>query len=215
MKDIESTILACQQVKDHPSLNSLKEIVSGYRQYDKESVLFNIVKNVERLIDPDNFPEDNEVKRTQRLYGYMGYVANLKEEHTELSNSLEHIIKVTKSFMPGLFAYLRCPQLPVTNNDMEIFHRKVKTSHRRRTGRKSSHDYILRYGKFAVYQIGIVCLARIKSSVYSKLKSLKEQLHAVRCRYSKMYQVRHHRSKFLKGLLNKWKVNTTPDTAPT
>jgi len=129
MKDIESTLSACQQEQDHPLLEPLKEIVSGYREYEAEykevTMLSTLVKNIGRLIDPENYPEDNEAKRKQRLYGYMGYVANLKREHTELSGSLEKIIKVTRSFMPGLFAYYRCPGLPVTNNDLEIFHRKV------------------------------------------------------------------------------------------
>ncbi len=178
MKDIETTLSACQQEKGHPSLESLKEIVSGYREYEEEykevTMLFTIVKDIGRLIDPANYPEDTEAKRKQRLYGYyMGHVANLKREYAELSISLEKVIKVTRSFMPGLFAYYRCPGLPVTNNDLEIFHRKVKTAHRRRTGRKSSHDYIIRYGKFAVYQIGTDCRDRIKSLAYSKLKALK------------------------------------------
>ena len=116
-----------------------------------------MVKRIGSLIDPDNFPSDSEGKRKRRLTGYMGYVAKVKKQHPKLATDLNRIMKVTKSFLPGLFAYLRCPQLPVTNNDLEIFHRKVKTMHRRRTGRKSSHDYIIRYGRFAVYQMGMDC----------------------------------------------------------
>jgi len=219
MVDIETTLSACQQEKEHPLLSPLKKIVSGYRQYESEykevNMLFTMVKDIGRLIAPDNFTGDNEAKRKRRLYGYMGYLASLKGEYTELSGSLERIIKVTKSFMPGLFAYIRCPLLPVTNNDQEIFHRKIKTTHRRRTGRSSSHDYIIRYGKFAVYQIGSDCRDRIKSLAYSKLKALKGQLHSVRSRYSKTYQIRHHRPEFLKGLVDRWKAITTPATVPT
>ena len=219
MKDIESTLSVCQQEQDHPLLEHLKGIVDGYKEYEEEykevTMLFTLVKDIGRLIDPDNYPEDNEAKRKQRLYGYMGYVASLKRGHAKLSVSLEKIIKVTRSFMPGLFAYYRCPGLPVTNNDLEIFHRKVKTTHRRRTGRKSSHDYIIRYGKFAVYQIGTDCRDRIKSLAYSRLKVLKGQLQSVRSRYSKIYQVRHHRSKFLKGLVDRWKTITATAAVPT
>lgn len=148
MKDIESAISSCQQEQDHPLLEPLKEMVSGYKEYEEAykevTMLSTVVKDIGRLIDPDNYPGDNEAKRKQRLNGYMGYVASLKGEHIQLSDSLEKIIKVTKSFMPGLFAYYQCPGLPVTNNDLERFHRKVKTTHRRRTGRKSSHDYMIR-----------------------------------------------------------------------
>jgi hypothetical protein len=219
MKDIESALSSCQQEQEHPLLEPLKDMVSGYKEYESEykevTMLSTLVKDIGRLIDPDNYLEDTEAKRKQRLNGYMGYVASLKGEHIQLSGSLEKIIKVTRSFMPGLFAYYQCPVLPVTNNDLEIFHRKVKTTHRRRTGRKSSHDYMLRYGKFAVYQIGTDCIDQIKSLAYSKLKVLKEQLQSVRSRYSKIYQIRHHRPKFLKGLVDRWKANTAPSNVPT
>ncbi len=206
--DIEMALDACQRAKDHPLLKRMKDMVSIYKTYSGEykdvNMLFSLVKRIATLIDPDNFPEDNEVKRKQRLIGYMGYVARMKKEYPKLSSFLNHIVKVTKSFLPYLFAYLRCSHLPVTNNDLEVFHRRMKTSHRRRTGRKSSHDYIIRYGKFAVYQMGMDCIVGIKGVAYTKLKELKYQLNMVRKRYSKMYRVRHRRTEFLKALVDSW-----------
>ena len=176
-------------------------------------MLLTMVKRIASLIDPDNFPADSEEKRKQRLMGYMGYVAKLKQQYPELAEVLNHVVKTTRSFLPHLFAYLHCPQLPVTNNDLEVFHRNVKTKHRRRTGRKSSHDYIIRYGRFAVYQMGVDCRDRIKALSYIKLKALKQQLESVRCRYSKMYRVRHKRPEFLTQLLDRWTTIAIP--APT
>ena len=158
---------------------------------------------------------DNEEKRKRRLMGYMGHVAKLKRQHPELAEDLNQVVKTTRSFLPHLFAYLRCPQLPVTNNDLEVFHRKVKTMHRRRTGRKSSHDYIIRYGRYAVYQMGRDCTDKIKTLAYSKLKALKGQLVAIRSRYSKMYQVRHKTHEFFMGLIDRWRAGTTSSPAPT
>ena len=142
-------------------------------------------------------------------------MAKVKKQHPMLATDLNQIMKATKSFLPGLFAYLRCPQLPVTNNDLEVFHRKVKTMHRRRTGRKSSHDYIIRHGRFAVYQMGMDCMDQIKAIAYPKLKALKEELESVRRRYSKVYQIRHRRSEFLKQLLDRWTDIAVPSPAPT
>jgi hypothetical protein len=176
-------------------------------------MLLTLVKRIASLIDPDNFPEDSEEKRKRRLMGYMGYVIKLKRQHPELAEDLNQVVKTTKSFLPHLFAYLRCSQLPVTNNDLEVFHRNVKARHRRRTGRKSSHDYIIRYGRFAVYQMGMDCRDRIKALSYSKLKILKEQLESVRRRYSKMYRIRHKPTEFLTQLLEKWTDTAIP--APT
>jgi hypothetical protein len=219
LADIETTLEACQEVKSHPLLARMKEIVTRYKphteEYEEVDALFTMVKRVAAFIDPDNFPEDSEDKRKRRLMGYIGYVTKVKKENPELASDLDNIIKVTKSFLPGLFAYFRCPGLPVTNNDLEIFHRKVKTMHRRRTGRKSSHDYIIRYGRFAVYQMDRERMDRIKALAYSKLKALKMQLQTIRSRYSKMYQVRHRRPEFLKRLLDRWTDSTAPAPAPT
>jgi hypothetical protein len=218
LMDIEATLGSCQKVKAHPLLTRMKEIVSRYKPYEREyeevSLLLTVVRRIASLIDPDNFPADSEEKRKRRLMGYMGYVAKLKQQYPELAGDLNHIVKVTKSFLPHLFAYLRCPQLPVTNNDLEVFHRNVKAKHRRRTGRKSSHDYIIRYGMFAVYQMGMDCRDRLKVLAYPKLKALKEQLKSVRRRYSKMYQVRHRRPVFLQQLLDRWTAIAVP-SAPT
>ena len=217
--DIESALESCQKVRNHPLLTHMKDMVSGYRpytrEYEKVIMLLTITRRIAELIDPDKFQGDNVDKRKQRLTGYMGYVANLKSDYPGLSDHLEQIIKVTSSFLPGLFTYLQCPLLPVTNNDLEIFHRKMKTDHRRRTGRKSSHDYIIRYGRFAAYQMGRDCTDKLKTLAYSKLKALKGQLMAIRSRYSKMYQVRHKPSEFFRGLIDRWCAGTEPPTVPT
>jgi hypothetical protein len=217
--DLESALESCQKERGHPLLTRMKEMVSGYRPYTEEYedaiMLLTITRRIAELIDPDNFLGDNVEKRKQRLTGYMGYVAKLKADHPGLSGHLEQILKATRSFLPGLFTYLQCPLLPVTNNDLEIFHRKMKTEHRRRTGRKSSHDYIIRYGRFAVYQMGRDCAGKLKTLAYSKLKVLKGQLMAIRNRYSKMYQVRHKPSEFFMGLIDRWCAGTEPSNAPT
>jgi len=216
LTDIGMALNVCQKVKEHPLLKRMRDMVSICKTYSGNykdaNLLFSMVKRIATLIDPDNFPDDNEAKRKQRLIGYMGYVAKMEKEYPKLSAYLNHIIKVTKSFLPCLFAYLRCSQLPVTNNALEIFHRRVKTSHRRRTGRKSSHDYIIRYGKFAVYQMGTVCVAGIKGVSYTKLKELKYQLGIIRKRYSKMYQIRHRRSQFLRSLIDRWTDISRPSS---
>lgn len=217
--DIESAIKACQNVRNHPLLIRMRKMVSGYKlykgEYEEVSILFTVTKRIAELIDQDNFPDDNIEKRKRRLIGYMGYVANLKADYPELSAHMEQVNKATRSFLPGLFTYLQCPLLPVTNNDLEIFHRKMKTEHRRRTGRKSSHDYVIRYGRFAVYQMGIDCVDKIKTLAYSKLKALKGQLMAIRSRYSKMYRVRHKPSEFFTGLIDRWCAGNPNSTAPT
>ena len=39
-------------------------------------------------------------------------------------------------------------EIPRTNNDLERFIRKLKTAHRKTTGRASCQGYIVRYGAY-------------------------------------------------------------------
>jgi hypothetical protein len=216
---LENAITTCQKSKNHPLLVRLLEIVTGYKPYQqetKEVMMFkDIVTRMATLIDPENFSNESEEKRKQRLYGYLGYLTKMKLKFPQLASDFDDIIKITKSFLPCLFAYLRCHKLPATNNDLEIFHRKVKTMHRRRTGRKSSHDYIIRYGLFAVYQMGGDCSNRIKQLAYAKLKVLKQKLKEINKRYSKMYKMKHKTDQFLSEIVHRWNNTNEPKRVPT
>jgi hypothetical protein len=205
---LENTLQSCLEQQPHPLLSRLKEIVRRYQSYQETyqqvQLLLTLVTRISTLIDREHFTEDDELKRQQRVLGYLGYVTKLTRAYPELADPLEAIIKLTKSFLPGLFAYVHCPPLPVTNNDLEVFHRRVKTQHRRRTGRRSSHDYIIRYGRFAVFLLGQDCRHRIQELAYAKFRALKDQLQAVRSRYSKLYQLRHRRTEFLHQVQARW-----------
>jgi hypothetical protein len=53
-----------------------------------------------------------------------------------LGNAVDRFLKVTDSYRPGLFHYLRVPGLPATNNDLEQVFGAQRHHERRTTGRK-------------------------------------------------------------------------------
>ena len=53
-----------------------------------------------------------------------------------LGDAVDRFLKVTDSYRPGLFQYLRVPGLPPTNNDLEQFFGAQRHHERRTTGRK-------------------------------------------------------------------------------
>jgi hypothetical protein len=216
---LSQTVKTLIQNRSHPLLMRLSTIISRYQDYETQyttvNQLLTVVKRMATLIAPDSFADDSEQKRKSRLVGYLGHLAKLKKQCPEIADSLAHIHKLTLSFLCGLFSYSECQQLPVTNNDLEIFHRRVKTEHRRTTGRRSSHDYMIRYGKFAVYQMGKNCADQAAGFAYAKFKQLKEQLKAIKQRYSQMYQFKHRRDEFLYKLITQWAESATPEPIPT
>jgi hypothetical protein len=54
----------------------------------------------------------------------------------DLAPAVGHFLKVTRSYWRGLFAWVRVPDLPRTNNDLEQFFGSARYHERRASGRK-------------------------------------------------------------------------------
>jgi hypothetical protein len=55
-----------------------------------------------------------------------------------LALAIDHFLKVTASYWPGLFHCYAVPDLPRTNNDLEHYFGAARRQERRATGRKSA-----------------------------------------------------------------------------
>ncbi|MCM2534132.1 hypothetical protein NDK43_19405 [Neobacillus pocheonensis] len=60
-------------------------------------------------------------------------------------------MRYSNGFWKGLFACYDHPILPRTNNDHELFFRRIKRRHRRITGLRSWNRYIMRHGEYIVF----------------------------------------------------------------
>ena len=72
-------------------------------------------------------------RRFGRVLQTMGLV---KGRLGELTQPLDHFLKVTRSYRPGLFHCYEKPNLPRTNNDLEQLFGQHRHHERRATGRK-------------------------------------------------------------------------------
>lgn len=70
------------------------------------------------------------------------WLAHLQAQQAQLdplvSKAIDHMVKTTQSFAPGLFHCYDVPDLPATNNDLEQCFGSVRYHERRTTGRKAS-----------------------------------------------------------------------------
>lgn len=72
---------------------------------------------------------------------YLAFVAHLQEHKPSLgalSPALDHFVKITENFAPGLFACYDVPDLPRTNNDLEHCFGVARAHERRATGRRGA-----------------------------------------------------------------------------
>lgn len=89
----------------------------------------------------------------RRLLKYVGGLDGGKDE--EVAGWVGHIQKLTASFAPKLFEYVKQPLLPKTNNELELFIGSLKTGRRKATGRKDTTEFILREGRFVAILYGL------------------------------------------------------------
>jgi hypothetical protein len=76
------------------------------------------------------------VKR--RLQGLLGAMTRHHAKAGALAPAVDHFLKVSRSYWPGLFHCYSIPDLPRTNNDLEQFFGAHRCHERRTTGRKGA-----------------------------------------------------------------------------
>lgn len=78
-----------------------------------------------------------EAAEVERRYdALLAAVTAQRAEASRLAGALDHFLKVTGSYRPGLFACYRVPGLPRTNNDLEHLFGAHRYHERRATGRR-------------------------------------------------------------------------------
>lgn len=85
------------------------------------------------------------VVRTQ-LSGLLGGMRCHRKRAGSLSSAVDHFVKVSRSYWPGLFACYDTPDLPRTNNDLEQAFGQHRYHERRATGRKGASPALVLRG---------------------------------------------------------------------
>lgn len=98
------------------------------------AVAFDGVHQVATLLDNDERLDGNRVR--ERLEQLLQRMEQNKAQAGNLASGIEHFLKVTHSYAPGLFHCYDLTGLPRTNNDLEQLFGRWRHHHRRCTGRK-------------------------------------------------------------------------------
>ena len=108
-------------------------------------------KRLYRLIFEANsiLKQNADSKKVQEdMLAFFEKLTKLRFRRREERDAVCNILRFTASYWEGLFYHYDCAGLPRTNNDLERFIRKLKTSHRKITGRASCQGYVVRYGAY-------------------------------------------------------------------
>ena len=83
----------------------------------------------------------------QRFGAWMIFMSDHKAQLGSLADSINHLLKITRSYWSGLFHCYRVENLPKTNNDLEQVFGSFRHHQRRTTGRKKAPASLLIRGE--------------------------------------------------------------------
>ena len=107
------------------------------------SLAFGWVHQAAHILGRDGL-DGGAVRR--QLGGLLGAMRRHRHAVGDLGGAVDHFLKVSRSYWPGLFACHDAPDLPRTNNDLERAFGSHRYHERRATGRKGASPALVLRG---------------------------------------------------------------------
>lgn len=111
-----------------------KALVQTAPLFEPIAIAFDWVHQAASILDNDLNWDGQQVR--QQFEQFLQTMESNKEQTTRLASGVEHFLKVTRSYAPGLFHCYDIEDLPRTNNDLEQLFGRWRHHQRRCTGRK-------------------------------------------------------------------------------
>jgi len=165
--------------------------------------------DLQNLLDPTT-PPTTTASIAQAVEGYLGRLsrwAKIKADPID-QHVVTHIDRIFRSFWWGLFACYDVDELPATNNELERFIRQIKAGHRRISGHKKVHDFVIRYGAFAAFVDHLEDEPQLQQRLQTVPdKAFLDQRQALSLSLTReqiIFRFRHRRTTFLSDLEQRW-----------
>jgi hypothetical protein len=169
--------------------------------------------DLEHLLDPSKQPDQPSLTSQSVAQAVDHYLTELlakvaTDTDEENQRVATHINETFRNRWWGLFTCYDVEDLPRNNNDLERYMRRIKTGHRRITGRKNVHDFIIRYGRYAAcvdYRESIDdLLDRLQQVSHEDFLRERRALDTALLREQKRHRFRHHQPAYLHELEERW-----------
>ena len=165
---------------------------------------------LDRRLDPppdsSTTPTSSSVKRNVKQF--LAQLQDYAQCHPDEAHTISHICFTFRQRWPRLFACYAWPERYRTNNDLETFFGRLRTRQRQIHGRKSVHEFILRYGEWAVFidpaETFDQVLHRFQTFVQSDFDIAYARFLKAQQRLHVLYRFRHNPRRCLKQLEHQW-----------
>jgi hypothetical protein len=166
--------------------------------------------DLDHLLDPERDPPKTSASVRQAVDRYLVDLTTRSTHDTDDQLVADHINQIFRSFWWGLFTCYDVEELPRTNNELERFIRQIKMGHRRVSGRKNVHDFIIRYGADAALidpsESLDELLARMDEVDQEEFLKERKRLNLTLLDEAKIHRFRYHRADYLAELEARWEA---------
>jgi hypothetical protein len=143
-----------------------------------------------------------------QLSGLLGAMRRHRDTVGDLGPAVDHFLKVSRSYWPGLFACYDTPDLPRTNNDLERAFGSHRYHERRATGRKGASPALVLRGSARLVaglgtRAGAGSVADLAGADREEWRRVRAELEARRERRVERRRFRRDPDGYLKALENK------------
>ncbi len=179
-------------------------------QYRRLKRQRNWLVELERRLDPpeDSYPRPTGRRVKRQVKDFLAQLEEHAQHHPDEAEVVAHLCATFRQRWPRLFACYAWPERYRTNNELETFFGRLRTRQRQTHGHKSVHEFILRYGEWAVCIDPTETLAQVLHRFQQFDQAKFAQEHArflkVQRRLQVLYRFRHHPRRCLKQLEQQW-----------
>ena len=208
LRAIEQSLQFDINVHSNPELEKLLRklsIVDALKpHYRRIKRLYALIFEANRILNQDLTAKNVEADMIE----YFDKLTKLHYKTRQEKTAVCNILKFTASYWEGLFYHYDHLDIPKTNNDLERFIRKLKTAHRKITGRASCQGYIVRYGAYVALLNDSVSegkmLVRLRLVEYGVFRQCYGVIRSFRRRLSFKRCLSEDFKGFLCGLEQEW-----------
>lgn len=140
------------QKNNKPQIDSdLEKLLKALSIVDQLQAQYHRVRRLYKLIFEANAilkQEDSAEKVQADMQAYVDSLTKHSFRRLDEKAAVLNILKFTHSYWEGLFYHYDYREIPRTNNDLEVYIRKLKAMQRKTTGRASCQGHIVRYGAY-------------------------------------------------------------------
>lgn len=212
---LEASLKRSGKKGGHPLLDQFlavaqrrRRFTAQYRQLKRQR---DWLVELERRLDPTGVvgqprPTARQVKR--KIEEFLARLEQHAQGCPADAPVVAHICATFRQRWPRLFACYGWPEPYRTNNDLETFFGRLRTRQRRINGRKAVHEFIIRYGEWAVFIDPTETLEQLLQRFeqfdqaefdreYARFEQSQQRLRI-------LYRFRHHPRRCLKELEQRW-----------